>query len=69
MNKQSFLKYFPTFLILISVALWANSLLFSPVTNHYEKKLESYWQENLERGSNFLDFNSHNTQLSIEKVF
>ena len=68
MKKTSFLKYFPSFLILTGVALWTNSLFFSPITNQNEAKLPHYWRVNLERSSAILDSVNHSMLINAELV-
>ena len=66
MNNQHFLKYLPSFFILVGVFLWTNSLFFSPVANLHEVKLGNYWKTNFERNSVLLNLTNQDLQKSSE---
>ena len=68
MNKKQILKYLPNLLILIGVGFWLKILCFSPITNHYEARLASYFQDDFERSSALIDSMNFDLQQNVRAV-
>ena len=66
MRENNFLQYFPSFLILIGVGLWTNTLFFSSITNHQERKLNHYSQTNFNNISAFMDSSNQKMLQNVE---
>lgn len=68
MRENRFIQYFPSFLIVVGLGLWANGLLFSSISNSNERKLKDYQQTVFESSSLLMDNINYNMLLALEKA-
>jgi hypothetical protein len=68
MNRNTIFKILPSFLLLIGIGLWMNSLCFSPITNSYEMDLKKDWIAPLEEGSSIIDSINKLLHRGVENV-